>query len=604
MYQVDYLWTEDEPQPYEIDNLFAEDTLTFVIVSSNIDQTLSNYIKYMDPWIKQYPWNYKQPDCQARVTNSIEYIYGEFQYHEHKLDMELFIALLLNFTKYDHNSFIHVFDSGEIEPVLVLCHDCLPAHLLSVTNGRNKAWLHRDSIVVVNDHIADGQERYLSLDRAVRQLFNGDFSENAEMAQVVKRHCSLGVGLSHAHDLVLKLPRTAAKVVAHDPMMIARSLATLEDMESIQPVSSEAAAAAAAAGDDVVEVNVVVNAMNLGVLLRLAGEFDGELNEGGGDRQELISGLVIAGLQHYYAGKPEPKVPETLVASSRHVLQDELIARGIIDGRIEEDHEVVNVISGVGGMPGTQEDEEAYARKLQTLLEQGYDDMGGVLDDEEEEEENDDEDEDGVIPSDLQEFRWKYYDMTSTWLSEEELKPTYERIRALMMESNVNFHSDFKGTEFEDFPEFMESDIILDMASQPHCEGNHNDNGGDHDDAGVYQGDMAYKDYVKFKKELRKDGSGANLHENDDDDDDDDWEDVDNDDDDDDDDESSQDGDELVEVYDEKQPQLEPLHDLVDSHEHPRLSKEEIERLTKDLQQMRTTDNKNLESLLQKQRKI
>ena len=635
MYSVEYLWTEDELQPFEIENLFPEGTLTFVIISTNIDQTLSNYIRYMDPWIKQYPWNYKQPDCQARVTHTIEYIYGEFQYHEHTLDMELFLALLLNFTKYDHNCYIHVFDSVEIEPVLVLCHDCIPSHLEDVTSGRNKVWLHQDSVIVLNDHIGEksgenltkepkAQGEYLPLQRAVRQAFNGDWLRNDEMTNTVKQHCSIETGLSNVHDICLTLPEPVAKVILRDPMMVANSLVALEGVDDMLPIIY----------DHGVDVTIPVNGINLGVLLRLASEFEDET--GINNRLEhnaVVGGLILAGLQEYYKNKREPKVPETLVQGLRSILQNELLNRGIINAPVETDEELVNLISGKDAiLPGTQDDEEEYARKLQDLFEHGYENFEDILEEDEQDDELQDEifgdDDEGVeLSEELKEFRWKYYDLTSNWLAAEEVRPMFEKVKNSMMEANSNFHQDFKGTEFEDFPAFMELDVILEMAqpsagSNSKANGYNDDSDYQSDNGDTYQGDMAYDDYIRLRKKLQTEKH--TIHNKKllrDDSSDDDWEDVDDDDDDNDDENeiSNSDSDEyedeeLGDVYDET-PKIELLgeegadgdknddeNEIIDTGLDTKLTKKDIERLTKNMKEMKTSEATSLENAFRKVR--
>ncbi|KAI3403633.2 hypothetical protein KGF56_003560 [Candida oxycetoniae] len=596
MYSVEYLWTDDDLDPSEYEPLFPIATLSVVVVSRNIDQTLSNYVKYMDPWVNQYPWNYKQPDCQARVTDNIEYIYGEFQHHGHTPDMELFIAMLLNFTKYDTDCFIHVFDSLEIEPILVLCHDCLPDELQSVTGGRNRAWLHNDSVIVLNQH--DDEDRFLMLKRAIYQIFNGDWTRREDLTMAVKTQCSIEKGLGHVHDVTFKLPILPAKVITKDLMMVARSLAALETIEEIQLIEF----------DDGVDVTVPMNAMNLGTLITLGYQFrnDGndEEGEGKGKKSEyIIGGLLLAGLHIYYKGKQLPKVPESITINSRYVLQDELINRGIIEKRVDEEKDLLDLLSNRDFLPNSQDDEEEYAEKLRNIFEQGYENMEAVFEEEKEQMEQDDDDDDdddddyeGIgLSEDLKDFRWKYYDMTGKWLSVEEVPKKYEEVKNSMMQSNIDFRHGFKDTEFEDFPEFMESEIVLNM-SEEKKEKNKCDRGGTH------QGDMSYDEYVTLRKTLKKDAAESSGYSDED------WEDIEEEEeeeDDDDDTDTDSENEELLELYDER-PKLESLDEnkTGDTDEpEMKLSQEEIEQLTKNLQQMQTNDKTNLESLFRKTRK-
>ncbi|KAI5957540.1 hypothetical protein KGF57_003234 [Candida theae] len=580
MTSTEFLWTLDELQPHEIQSVFRDTILSFVIVSQHIDQTLSNYVKYMEPWLR-YPWNFKQPQFQALTFNVVEYIYGELNYHEHVLDMELFIAILLDFTKYE-DCYVHVFDSVTLEPVLATCHDELRAELQDVTTSRNRVWLHDGGCIVLNRLIDQGG--YLPLQEAIKQIFVGDYKQDDTLTTALKNKCNLDTGLSHVHDVTFTFPVPVAKLATADPMVVAKSLEALENEEEVEPLVFE----------EGMEVTLPVNSVHLGVLLGIASAL--------GKPREL-SGIVLSGLQKYYAGKEEPKVPETIKPSSRTLLQDELMNRGIILERVPEDTELVEMIADIN--KPQMEDEEQYARNLQQVFEEGLDEFEDMID-EEYAEERDNETDDDLTDDDLNVFRWRYYDISSEWLPRDQVAQKYQEFKTSILHKTAVFKDDFKNTEFEDFPEFLESEIILEMSGVKNKYGDDSDQSDDATE--IYQGDMAYDEYLKFRSKLRQEGANVSDEEpedDDDDDDDDDWENVDDDDDAEGDDELvSDDSDEDIAGKYVQKPVLETLDEEPSSLEYeeldPKLTKREIERLTSTMKSLRTSEDTNLESKIKK----
>lgn len=571
MASADYLWTNDELQPHEIQSIFQDTTISFVIISKHIDQTLSNYVKYMEPWL-QYPWNFRQPQFQAMTLNVVEYIYGELNYHEHVLDMELLIAILLDFTKYE-DCYIHVFDSVTIEPVLATCHAELHDDLQDVTTSRNRVWLHNGGCIVLNRLIDQGG--YLPLLDAIKQIFVGDYKLDEKLTIALKEKCNLITGLSHVHDVNLTLPVPVAKLVAMDPMMVAKSLEALEDEEEVKPLVF----------NEGVEVTAPVNSVHLGVLLGIASAL--------GKPKEL-SGIVLSGLQQYYQGKEEPKVPGTIKPSSRLVLQEELLKRGIISEKVPEDTELVEMIADINGPQ--MEDEEQYAKNLQQVFEEGLDDIEDLIDEDEEE---GDDDESDLTDDELNEFRWKYYDIASEWIPRDQVAQKYQEFKSSILAMTTQFKDEFKNTEFEDFPEFMELEIILEMSGGGNKTYN-DDSDYQSDVEDEYQGDMAYEEYMEFKNKLRQEGANFSEEELDYDDNDGDWESVEEEDE-----EEhvfSDDSDDIANKYVQR-PVLETLDEeppLGYEGLDPKLSKREIERLTTTMKTLKTSDDANLELKMKK----
>lgn len=571
MTSTEYLWTNDELQPHEIQSIFADTTLSFVIISKHIDRTLTNYVKYMEPWL-QYPWNFKQPKYQALTFNVVEYIYGELNYHEHVLDMELFIAILLDFSKYE-DCYIHVFDSVTLEPVLATCHDELSAELQDVTTSRNRIWLHDGGCIMLNRLKDNGG--YLPLQEAIKQIFVGDYKLDEKLTIALKEKCNLETGLSHVHDVNLTLPVPVAKLATADPMMVAKSLEALEEEEEeVKPLVF----------NEGIGVTVPINSVHLGVLLGIA--------SASGKSQEL-SGIVLSGLQKYYHGKEEPKVPDTLKPSSRLVLQGELINRGIISERIPEDTELVEMIADINGLQ--MEDEELYAKNLQQVFEEGIDDFEELID---EDDEGGDEESD-LTDDELNEFRWKYYDIANEWIPRDQVTQKYQEFKSSILQTMSKFKEEFKNTEFEDFPEFMELEVILEMSG-----GNKYNNDSDYqsDTVEMCQGDMAYEEYLEFKNKLRQEGANFSEEEPEDDDE---WENIDVNESDEDDDEeliSDNSDDDIANRY-EQRATLETLDEeppLEYEGLDPKLSKTEIERLTTTMKTLKTSEDTNLELKMKK----
>ncbi|KAI5953915.1 hypothetical protein CANMA_004754 [Candida margitis] len=567
MTSTEYLWTDDELQPHEIQSVFEDTTLSFVIISKHIDQTLTNYVKYMEPWM-QYPWNFKRPEYQALTFNVVEYIYGEINYHEHVLDMELFIAILLDFTKYE-DCYIHVFDSVTLEPVLATCHDALDEELQDVTTSRNRVWLHDGGCIELT---RGGHGGYLSLQDAIKQIFVGDYKQNSNLAAALKDVCNLTAGLSHVHDVNLNLPAPVAKLATTDPMMISKSLEALEDEEEVKPLYL----------DGGIDVTVPINSVHFGVLLGIASAL--------GKPQDL-SGIVLSGLQKYYQGKEEPKVPDTMKPSSRMVLQEELISRGIISNPVPENTELVEMIANINGPK--MEDEQEYAKNLQQVFEEGLDDFEDIIDEDEDEA----DEESDLTDDELNEFRWKYYDIASEWIPREQVAQKYQEFKSSVLQSTSKFKDEFKNTEFEDFPEFMESEIILEMSGNKY----NNDSDYQSDTPDTYQGDMAYDEYVEFKNKLRQEG--AHFSEEEPEENDADWESVDGDGNDDDSDELLSDSNVDISNKYEQRPTIETLYEeqpLEYEGLDPKLSKKEIERLTTTMETLKTSEDNNLESKMKK----
>ena len=580
MTTTEFLWTTDELQPHEIQSVFQDTTLSFIIISKHIDQTLNNYVKYMEPWL-QYPWNYKQPKYQALTFNVVEYVYGELNYHEHVLDMELFIAILLDFTKYE-DCYIHVFDSVTLEPVLATCHDELSAELQDVTTSRNRVWLHDGGCIILNRLSDNGG--YLPLQEAIKQIFVGDYKLDENLTLALRQKCKLTTGLSHVHDVTLTLPVPVAKLATADPMIVAKSLEALENEEEVKPLVF----------NEGMDVTVPINSVHLGVLLGIASAL--------GKPQDL-SGIVLSGLLKYYQDKQEPKVPESINPTSRLLLQDELINRGIISDRVAEDTELVEMIADINGPQ--MEDEEQYAKNLQQVFEEGIDDFEDMIEEEvEADEEGDNDTGDDLTDDELNVFRWRYYDISSEWIPRDQVAQKYQEFKSSILQKASIFKEDFKNTEFEDFPEFMELEIILEMSG-----GNKYNDDSDYqsDTADTYQGDMAYEEYLEFKNKLRQRG-GANFSEqepedgDDDDEDDDDWENVDEEDDGDDELLSDESDDDIASRY-EQRPVLETLDEepsLEYERLDPKLTKKEIERLTSTMKELKTSEDTSLELKMKK----
>ena len=79
------------------------------------------------------------------------------------------------------------------------------------------------------------------------------------------------------------------------------------------------------------------------------------------------------------------------------------------------------------------------------------------------------------------------------------MKSKYNQFKQLVITLVNNFKQEFENTEFDDFPEFMETNVILDLN-----EGYNDDSDYKSDDEGTYQGDMAFEEYVKFKRNYVK----------------------------------------------------------------------------------------------------
>ncbi|KAI5964643.1 uncharacterized protein KGF55_001712 [Candida pseudojiufengensis] len=581
MLQVDYLWIDDELQPHELEDLFPTSTVTFIIISPNIDQTLSNFIKYMQPWIELYPWSYERPEFQAHTSKSIEYIYGEMKYHGHPEDMELLIAILINFTKYE-DCFIHLFDSLEIEPVLVICHETLAEELNDVTTARNRVWIHDDGCVVLNKR--NQFEDYLPLHSAVLQIFDGDYTPNEVLTTEIKEKCSLIRGLSHVHDVTLKLPVPIAKLVSNDTMFAAKALEGLSKLDEVKPLEF----------DEGVEIKTAMNSMNLGVMLGIA------LANGG---EQHLSGIYLSGLQHFYQGKPDPKIPDTIKQSSRDVLQDELISIGIINSKVSEDLELVEILSSLSE---SMDDEEKYAKNLKALFDMNN--LEETLNLDEEQVDDDDDDESDFSDDELNEFRWKYHDITSGWIPKEFVASKYQEFKHSILKLTSKFKDEFKNTEFDDFPEFMESEIILEMNSKNNdTDKIYNDDSDYQSDTNEIHGDMAYGEFIKLRRKMRQDEDVVGHQQDEDEEEDEEWEDVNDDNDNDNDaydgdayDNDLMNDDDNFEENLETKPQIEVIDEDSQNVLDTRLTKDEVERLTRSLHTLRTSEDESLESSLKK----
>ncbi|RCK55406.1 hypothetical protein Cantr_04017 [Candida viswanathii] len=503
----DYLWTEDELTSFEIEHRFNDTTITFIIVSQDIPTCLTKLLQFLDPWIKSYPWMIQAPTIAQHQTTynnlTIDYIHGELTYHEYIPESLLLITLLFQFTNHHSDAYIHVFDSVDIEPVLIHCHEFLPNDLQEVGTSIHRVWMHENAVVVLNLH----DDRYINMYVALQQLNNADYTRNAALTEYWRLKARMEEYLSNVHDVVIDgLPEDAAKLITNDVNLVSRGLIALEDETRIDRVS-------VGDGQEGFLVSVVMNTMNLGVVLAIC-----ENNPDLTAKDVVVNGL----LKYYGALQERPEIPLSVRQVSRYHLQRELINRGLINGYVEENKDAYELFAksfDEDDVDADEEEGERLASRLHEILNQSK----NILDEE-------DEDPDYEEFSDNEEltsFRNKYYEITNVWLDTDEVTEKYERFKNLMLEQVDNFRLDFKNTEFEDFPEFLETNIMLGLEEE--------DKKKEIND-GECQGDMNHEEYVKFKKKLRKEGEIVD----DSDDEDDDWEDVDEEDNNDEDDEDEQ----------------------------------------------------------------
>ena len=163
MVDVDYLWTNEEITSFELSNRFEDTYLTFIIISSD-EQVYQKLTDFMKPWIKHYPWIHSPPtfeQLQHKYKNkhkksiTINYIYGELNYHEYYDQSNLFIHILQLFTTKTKNVYIHCFDSVEIQPLLVLCQEIVDDEISNASASQNRVWLHDGNIIMLNSHQDD-----------------------------------------------------------------------------------------------------------------------------------------------------------------------------------------------------------------------------------------------------------------------------------------------------------------------------------------------------------------------------------------------------------------------------------------------------------------
>ena len=586
MSSLDYLWTEDYLNSFEIENRFTDTTITFIIVSKDPSTCYDNLIRFSQPWLKSYPWTIDQPSITQQSTNikgtKIDYIYGELNYHEYTPESLLLISILFQFTKYHQDCYIHLFDSITIEPILYYCHDFLPNDLQDINTSINRTWIHDFNIIVLNLH----DDRYVNLFIAIQQLNNLDYTINHQLREFWHEKIVFDEYLKIVHDVeIVNLPLDIGKLITHDPTMIGKALVALEQVLKLEKISN-GEPPSPSPPLECCDVIVPINDINLATL--------GSLCISNSDNDIRIRDILAHGLSKWYSDRsnsnsnsePLPLIPSSIVKISRLDLQKELINRGLLSHIVEEDKDVYQVIANMDTNETTIENEEEFANQLsQILLDKR---VQNLIEEEEEDEDKDEDDDDDYLElsdDELIDFRNKYYEITNVWLDKDQVKSKYNQFKQLIITLVNNFKQEFENTEFDDFPEFMETNVILDLN-----EGYNDDSDYKSDDEGTYQGDMAFEEYIKFKKKLRKEGG---IVGSDNDEEDEDWEDIDNDDDDEDygySDDGDSDG-YIEEIYQES-PKISEIHDP---------DPEVIERLSNNLRNLQTNDRQkpsNLEDII------
>ncbi|EER34724.1 predicted protein [Candida tropicalis MYA-3404] len=503
---TDYLWTEDELNLYEIENRFNDTTITFIIVSKDIPTCLTKLSQFLDPWIKSYPWIIQPPTItqQQTVFNNltIDYIHGELNYHEYIRESLLLVSLLFQFTKYHKDSYIHIFDSIDIEPLLIHCHDFLPNDLEEVGTSINRVWIHDYSIIVLNLH----DDRYINLYLAIQQLNNQDYTINSAMSEYWKNQSELDEYLKYIHDVKIdNLPKDVGKLITNDVNLLSLSLISLENESKIDKIELHEEEDR----NNNCSVSIPMNTLNLGVILAICQ-----------NRPDLTAkDVIVNGLLKFYNDlNVKPEIPSDIKQVSRYDLQKELINRGLIDHEVGENKDAYELFSSSFDKDDEEEVEEE--EKLASQLNEILNISKNILEEEDEEidDEEDDPDYDEFDGNErLMEFREKYFEITDIWLDKDKTIEFYDKFKLSMLNQVETFRLDFKNSEFEDFPEFLETNVILGIEEEEKERKRH--------EIGEYQGDMNYAEYMKFKKKLRKQGDIVD----DSDDEDSDWEDIDDD---------------------------------------------------------------------------
>lgn len=499
---TDYLWTEDELTSFEIENRFNDSTITFIIVSKDIPTCLTKLLQFIDPWIKSYPWMTQPPLISQQQTTynnlTIDYIYGELNYHEYIPESLLLVSLLFQFSKYHKDAYIHFFDSLDIEPLLIHCHDFLSNDLQEVLTSINRAWIHDYSIIILNLH----DDRYINLYIAIQQLNNLDYIFNSSMTEYWRIKTKFEEYLSNIHDIKIDdIPIDIAKLITNDSSLISLGLISLEDESRLNKIEFENENENNDVGNLKTSVNTPINTMNLGIIFAICK-----------NRPDLKpKDVIINGLFKYYNDKlkKSPIIPSNIQHKTRYDLQHELINRGLINELVEENKDVYEIFT-LEFDEDEDEEEETLASQLHGILNNAQ----NILD----EDEDDDPDYDEFSgDEELLEFREKYYEVTDVWLDKEHTINLYNKFKNLMMDQVESFKLDFKNSEFDDFPEFIETDIILGIEQEEKEEERKKEF-----KTGEYQGDMNYDEYMKFKKNLRKQGNLIEDSDNEDSD----WEDI------------------------------------------------------------------------------
>ncbi|CAI5756976.1 unnamed protein product [Candida verbasci] len=550
---IDYLWTDDELTQFEREALFSDTTFTFTIISKTIDECLLKLNEFFKPWLDEYPWNLNKPKFDKfQYDQEFYYIYGELSYHDYSQDSNLLLAILFLFTKF-YDCFIHVWDNELVEPILFHCHEILPENLQDVTTSQNRIWIHDYKCIEINQHT----DNYLNLKRAIYQLSNNDYGINTDITNKIIKFTQLDEYLGDIHDLKLCLPINFAKLVSNEPMLISKCLIELEDIEQFEPLLYN---------ENLVDVTVPVNSMNLGVLLSITHE--NQLN----DFKKNASEIIMNGLVKLKNKLTVNEVPNEIKRNSRDKLQNILIDRGLLTHNVDENKEIYDII--LNSPKDSIQREEQLAKQLEAIFEEGTIHLQEVINEDDWEEE---EEEDELTDDELNLFRWKYYDTTSEWIPKKEVKLKYDQFNQSMLKYNEEFKNEFKNTDFEDFPEFLESEVILEM-HKPNNTYN-NDSDYENENSQSYEGDMSYSEYLKFKKQLRKNPNETINSDTDEDDVD--WEDIK--DDDDSQDVMSDDSQEYIEPYDIDTPRVQEL---------PNFSPEEetVEGVTENLKNLKTKD--------------
>lgn len=445
-----FLWDDTPLDAFQLHTIYEQTTVLFVIVDGDISNIYENLQRWLQPF-HRYPWSNSFPRirlCRESIKNKDgeynvqEYIFGELIIGDASQDEMLLLYILMEFTKINE-SFIHFMNTVEIETLLVMSVDKLEEILQDDSVSRNRPWIHKGNVIVVNDH---DQKKSLTLNRAIAQLENNDFNQREDISQEVFGAIAKYKGtfnFGEIFDIELKLPKEISEKVLNNSWILSKAVNNvlgidlqLDDI-SLEPVKS---------------YPIQISAFALIHLLYQQDRSTHKL-----DFVDFSTGLFLRGLNLDLLDSAAHAVSGNITDNSRITMQNELISQGRLSKIVDEDYVLFNSI-----MNNNKDNDEEVSKDLMSQINMFMENEADV--------------ENILVEEDEEEF--------------EETAPP-EIIAA---------NDELKGILESDFPDF--ADFILQHREHlPHKEQlkrDYNDDS-DYESDGELQGDMNYDEYLKLK---------------------------------------------------------------------------------------------------------